>query len=138
MVMKSELRIDDICAAPGAMERGFVTFDESAAGTLVRAPVILINGAQAGPTVVVTSGVHGDDLNTVPMTWRVAALIVIAVGVGHVLARVMVQMQPPAAPESASVETVANELYLEALSDPPVGIADVVMSVSDGDEEVEL
>jgi predicted deacylase len=54
------------------MARGFVTFDESAAGTLVRAPVILINGAEAGPTVVVTSGVHGDDLNTVPMTWRVA------------------------------------------------------------------
>jgi uncharacterized protein len=70
--MKAELRIDDVCAQPGEVTRGFVIFDESAAGTLVRAPVILINGVGQGPTLVVTSGVHGDDLNTVPMTWRVA------------------------------------------------------------------
>jgi predicted deacylase len=70
--MKAELRIDDVCARPGETARGFVLFDESAAGTLVRAPVILVNGREPGPTLVVTSGVHGDDLNTVPMTWRVA------------------------------------------------------------------
>jgi uncharacterized protein len=70
--MKTELRIDEVCAQPGQVARGYVVFDESAAGTLVRAPVILINGAAEGPTLVVTSGVHGDDLNTVPMTWRVA------------------------------------------------------------------
>lgn len=73
--MKADLQIDDLRAQPGETARGFVTFDESATGILVRAPVILINGAGAGPTLVVTSGVHGDDLNTVPMTWRVAELV---------------------------------------------------------------
>jgi len=70
--MKTDLVIDDICAAPGEQKHGFVVFDESATGTQVRAPVILINGAHEGPTLVVTSGVHGDDLNTIPMTWQIA------------------------------------------------------------------
>lgn len=70
--MKKDLIIDELQAAPGEMTKGFVTVDESAAGVVVRVPVILMNGAKEGPTLLVTSGVHGDDLNTVPMTWRVA------------------------------------------------------------------
>lgn len=70
--MKTELKVDTLVALPGDKAQGFVLFDESAAGVQVRAPVILINGAHEGPTLVVTSGVHGDDLNTIPMTWRIA------------------------------------------------------------------
>ncbi len=70
--MKQALQVDELNAAAGQSASGHVLFDESAAGTQVRAPVILINGAHDGPTLVVTSGVHGDDLNTIPMTWRVA------------------------------------------------------------------
>jgi uncharacterized protein len=73
--MKPDLKVDDLVAHPGEKAKGFVLFDESAAGIQVRAPVLLINGAQEGPTVVVTSGVHGDDLNTIPMTWRIAERI---------------------------------------------------------------
>lgn len=70
--MKTDLKVDELVAEPGTKAQGFVLFDESAAGIQVRAPVILINGAHEGPTLVVTSGVHGDDLNTIPMTWRIA------------------------------------------------------------------
>lgn len=73
--MKTDLFVDDLRARPGEKAKGFVLFDESAAGVQVRAPVILINGAHEGPTLVVTSGVHGDDLNTIPMTWRIAEQI---------------------------------------------------------------
>jgi predicted deacylase len=61
-----------ITAAPGARARGFISLAEGPAGTLVRAAVILVNGAHPGPCLLVASGVHGDDLNTVPMTWRLA------------------------------------------------------------------
>lgn len=53
--------------------QGHIVVDESAAGTQVRLPVILVNGAHDGPTLLVASGVHGDDLNTVPMVWRIAS-----------------------------------------------------------------
>jgi uncharacterized protein len=69
--VKDNLTVDEVSAAAGRKTQGFVVVDESAAGTLVRAPVILINGASEGPTFVLTSGVHGDDLNTIPMVWRV-------------------------------------------------------------------
>jgi predicted deacylase len=68
--MKANLVVDNLSAPPGESVHGFITVDESAAGTLVRAPVTLINGSGVGPTLVVTSGVHGDDLNTIPMVWR--------------------------------------------------------------------
>lgn len=63
---------DGLRAAPGEMTHGFVVVDESASGVLVRVPTILINGSQPGPTLMVASGIHGDDLNTIPMIWRVA------------------------------------------------------------------
>lgn len=70
--MKAELKVDDIVAQPGEKAQGFVTVDESASGTRVRVAVILINGAAPGPTLLLTSGIHGDDLNTIPMVWRIA------------------------------------------------------------------
>lgn len=84
--MKPELRVDDLVARAGEKAKGFVLFDESAAGVQVRAPVMLINGAHEGATLVVTSGVHGDDLNTIPMTWRIAEQIDAAELRGQVIA----------------------------------------------------
>jgi hypothetical protein len=71
-MMKSNLEVDNISAGPGEKAKGFVVVDTTASGTQVRVPVILINGAKEGPTLLVTSGVHGDDLNTIPMVWRIA------------------------------------------------------------------
>ncbi len=73
--MKTELKVDELVASPGETVKGFILFDESAAGVQVRVPAILINGVHEGPTLVVTSGVHGDDLNTIPMTWRISEQI---------------------------------------------------------------
>jgi uncharacterized protein len=113
--MKPELRIDDVCAQAGAMARGFVVFDESAAGTLVRAPVILINGGEVGPTLVVTSGVHGDDLNTVPMTWRVAEQVDPAALRGQII---LVPVVNPVAFEAGSHLTPADNATPLVPGDP--------------------
>lgn len=103
--MKDDLRIDELCARPGEKVKGFVLFDESATGIRVRAPVILINGAHDGPTLVVTSGVHGDDLNTIPMTWRIAAQVDPAELRGQVIA---VPVVNPVAFEAGSHLTPAD------------------------------
>lgn len=71
MAQEKDLVTGELTAAPGEKTKGFIVVDESAAGTLIRSPVILVNGAEPGPTLVVTSGIHGDDLNTIPMVWRV-------------------------------------------------------------------
>jgi predicted deacylase len=73
--VKDDLVVDDLRAAAGKKVKGYVTVDESASGTVVRVPVILINGAKEGPTFLVTSGIHGDDLNTIPMVWRITQTI---------------------------------------------------------------
>lgn len=70
--MKPKFVIEDITASPGERAQGYIAVDESAAGTLIRIPVILLNGAHEGPTLMLASGVHGDDLNTIPMVWRIA------------------------------------------------------------------
>lgn len=73
--MKDNLVVDDLSAAPGQKVKGFVVVDETASGTLVRVAVTLINGVKEGPTILVTSGIHGDDLNTIPMVWRITQKI---------------------------------------------------------------
>ena len=65
------LILGPIIAPVGEKAKGFITIDESGAGTLVRAPVMLVNGVHEGPTLVLASGVHGDDLNSIPMIWRI-------------------------------------------------------------------
>ena len=73
--VKTNFAIENINAASGQRAQGFVVVDESASGILVRVPVILINGVHDGPTLMIASGVHGDDLNTVPMVWRITETI---------------------------------------------------------------
>jgi predicted deacylase len=68
--LSPDLVLAGLHAAPDSKARGFIPLAEGPAGTLVRAPVILINGRQPGARMLVVSGIHGDDLNTVPMTWR--------------------------------------------------------------------
>lgn len=100
--MKPELCVDDLRVAPGQKGKGFAAVDESAAGIQIRVPVILVNGAEPGPTLVVTSGVHGDDLNTIPMVWRIAESVNPAALRGQVIA---VPVCNPPAFEAGSHET---------------------------------
>lgn len=84
--MKSEFVIDTIRVKAGERAQGFVVVDESAAGTRTRIPIILLNGAEEGPTLMIASGVHGDDLNTIPMVWRIADSLDLATLRGQVIA----------------------------------------------------
>jgi uncharacterized protein len=83
--LDSMLTLDGISAAPGQRARGFIGLAEGPAGTLVRAPVMLVNGAHPGRRLLVVSGVHGDDLNTVPMTWRLSEQVDPAVLQGQLI-----------------------------------------------------
>ena len=84
--MKSEFVIENISASAGERAQGFIAVDESAAGTRVRIPVMLLNGVHEGPTLLIASGVHGDDLNTIPMVWRIADTIDLAKLHGQLIA----------------------------------------------------
>lgn len=73
--MKQPVTIAGLTAAPGRRAHGYLVVDETPGGSLLRVPVIVINGAHDGPTLVVTTGVHGDDLTTLPVIWEAARRI---------------------------------------------------------------
>lgn len=70
--MKESIAFAGIAAEPGARATGFLVVDQTPGGSLLRAPVIVVNGAAPGPTLFVATGVHGDDLTTLPVIWEVA------------------------------------------------------------------
>lgn len=70
--MKRAFAIAGISAEPGMRAAGYLTVDRTPGGSTLRVPVMVINGAQSGPTILVTTGVHGDDLTTLPVIWDVA------------------------------------------------------------------
>ena len=69
---KSTLKIGEVEAAPGTKSKGFAPVAETSMGSQIRVPITLINGVREGPTVLVCSGIHGDDLTTIPVVWRVS------------------------------------------------------------------
>ncbi len=64
--MKSDLQIQSINAAPGTKAQGFL----SVAGTTVRIPIVIVNGAQDGPTLLVTAGIHGGEYPSIEAAIR--------------------------------------------------------------------
>lgn len=73
--MKQAFTIAGVTSAPGARGTGYLVVDETPGGSLLRVPMILINGALPGPTFLAATGVHGDDLTTLPVIWEVARRI---------------------------------------------------------------
>jgi predicted deacylase len=60
--MKETLRVGAIEAAPGQICRGLLPVGELADGcTLIQIPVVLVNGAEAGPVVYLHAGSHGQE-----------------------------------------------------------------------------
>jgi predicted deacylase len=57
------LTIAGVSAAPGTKERGFVEVAELADGTKVRLPLLLVNGARAGPRLYLGAAIHGDEVD---------------------------------------------------------------------------
>ena len=57
--------------APGERRRLFLRASESFAGDSVEIPVLAIRGERAGPTVCMTAGVHGDELNGIEIVRQI-------------------------------------------------------------------
>jgi predicted deacylase len=112
---KPDFELAGLRAAPGTRARGYVDLAEGPAGTLVRAAVILLNGAAPGPSLLVASGVHGDDLNTVPMVWRLAQQVDPAVLRGQL---VLVPVANPVAFEAGTHLTPADNAAPSYPGDP--------------------
>jgi len=61
----SGFRVGDTEAPRGARVDGHFNSVELVDGTRVQLPMILVNGAQDGPTVFIGGGIHGDEVNGV-------------------------------------------------------------------------
>jgi len=56
---------------PGEKRRLFLAAGESFAGSTVDIPVLVVRGVAAGPTLCLTAGTHGDELNGIEIVRRV-------------------------------------------------------------------
>lgn len=64
--MNAILQIQDISAAPGTKAQGFL----SVTGSHVKMPIVIVNGAQDGPTLLVTAGIHGGEYPSIEAAIR--------------------------------------------------------------------
>lgn len=67
---KSAFTIAGLTAVPG--ERASAVLDLTLAGTPTKMPLFVLNGAQDGPTVVVTAGIHGAEYVGIEAAIRLA------------------------------------------------------------------
>lgn len=58
--MRTPVAIRDVCAAPNERAEGWLEIGETASGPL-RVPIVIINGAEDGPTICFTAGVHATE-----------------------------------------------------------------------------
>src|ERR1700693_5021886 len=68
--VERELVLGTLWAAPGSRVTGYVSVDLG--GATVELPVVLIHGAEPGPRVAVTSGIHGAEYVSIAAHRRVA------------------------------------------------------------------
>jgi hypothetical protein len=62
-------------AAPGERARGYWTVTDLPTGTPERLPVVLVDGAEDGPTAWVTAGIHGDEVTALAAAQDVVAAL---------------------------------------------------------------
>ncbi len=67
------VRVRGVKAEPGSKVFGEVVIGELADGSPVRVPLIIVNGAQAGPSLLVTACLHGDEVVGTEAVRKVAA-----------------------------------------------------------------
>jgi predicted deacylase len=73
MSLNSNLSLSDLIAEPGTKVAAKTTINIQ--GVDVHLPVYLINGSEAGPTLVVTAGIHGGEYPCVEAATRLGQLI---------------------------------------------------------------
>ena len=69
--MKECVRVRGVAAESGQRAQGFLTIGETASG-LVQLPVVIINGADDGPVLCLTAGVHATEYAPIDAVMRVA------------------------------------------------------------------
>ncbi|MEZ4868676.1 MAG: succinylglutamate desuccinylase/aspartoacylase family protein [Caldilineaceae bacterium] len=70
---QNALTLGPLSATPGARQSGYVPV--RAAGVNVELPIFLLNGAEPGPTLVVTAGIHGAEYPCVEAARRLARTV---------------------------------------------------------------
>jgi predicted deacylase len=68
--MKAAIRIRGVAAECGERAQGFVTIGETASGP-IQFPLIIANGAEDGPTLCLTSGVHATEYAPIDAVMRI-------------------------------------------------------------------
>lgn len=71
--MNEDLKLGALSAKPG--ERVYGTHDLTIDGHATHVPIFLINGAHAGPTLLVTGGIHGAEYASIEAALRLAQTI---------------------------------------------------------------
>ncbi len=71
----TRLELGTARADPGAVDRGWLDVADLPTGTTERLPVVVANGAEPGPTVWLTGGVHGDEATGVAVVLDAMAAI---------------------------------------------------------------
>lgn len=60
--LKKEIKFGDVIVKPGEIGFGTLTTVELADSTVVKLPIIVMNGAEDGPKLLISSAVHGGEL----------------------------------------------------------------------------
>jgi predicted deacylase len=68
--MKTSLRVRGVAAECGERSQGFVSIGETASGP-IQIPVVIINGAEDGPILCLTAGVHATEYAPIDAVMRV-------------------------------------------------------------------
>jgi predicted deacylase len=58
----SGLELGTASASPGELDRGYLTVTDLPTGSPERLPVVLVDGADEGPTLWITGAIHGDEV----------------------------------------------------------------------------
>src|SRR6187455_1612136 len=68
--MKETFRLRGIAAEPGQRAQGFITIGETPSGP-IQFPIVIINGADDGPVLCLTAGVHATEYAPIDAAMRV-------------------------------------------------------------------
>lgn len=70
--MSKVFKLADLTVKPGERLNSFIEVGQLHDGTPIRMPIMIVNGAQKGPTILVESGEHGDEIVGAVAVARVA------------------------------------------------------------------
>jgi len=90
--MKQAFRLRGLVAEPGQRTQGFVTFGETPSGP-IQFPVVIINGADDGPVLCLTAGVHATEYAPIDAVMRIVQSLDAGTLRGAVIAVPVVNMR---------------------------------------------